>query len=600
MKNDNIKIVELSTYSAPEIKEDKRNEWVNYGEDNSYFDFLIDRYRNSTTNNAIINNISRLVYGYGVGALDGNKKPNEYAQFMSIFSKEDVRKLVLELKMLGQCALQVHYSKDRKTIKKVFHIPVQLLRPEKCNKDGDIEAYYYSDDWSDIKNYKPKRIDAFGFSSKEVDILYIQPYSVGMKYFSNVDYLGALPYAVLEEEVSDYLINLVQTGFSAQKLINFNNGNPTPEQRDDIYRSVTNKLTGSKGAKLIVSFNDNKDASTTIDDIPLNDAPQHYEYLSEECLRKIMLGHNVTSPLLFGIASSNGFSSNADELKNSFVLFDNMVIRPMQELLCDAFDKILAYNGISLNLYFQTLKPLEFNDRGIVDENQEDVELSKQFDLDSFLSELGEPMEQEGWIVLDERDVEVEDEETLNTHLEEMNNEIESKLGKESLLSKVVNFVSTGTARPTARSSQDKLVKDKFFKVRYKYTGNKSPERGFCKAMMSANKLYRKEDIVGTNYPTSLGGMSSQPVNPGLGEFGSDRYDIFKFKGGARCSHKWQRVTMMLDINQDSDTFKSIGTRAAEIKGFKVTNPFEVSIYPKNLPLKGFSPNNKNLPSDVK
>jgi hypothetical protein len=88
-----------------------------------------------------------------------------------------------------------------------------------------------------------------------------------------------------------------------------------------------------------------------------------------------------------------------------------------KSFLCDAFDKILAYNGINLNLYFQTLKPLEFNDRGIVDENQEDVELSKQFDLDSFLSELGEPMEQDGWIVLDERDVELEDEETLNTHI---------------------------------------------------------------------------------------------------------------------------------------------------------------------------------------
>jgi len=592
MTNDNIKIVELSSYSAPEIKEDKKNEWVNYGEENNYFDFLIDRYRNSTTNNAIINNITRLVYGYGVGALDGNKKPNEYAQFMSIFAKEDVRKLVLELKMLGQCALQVHYAKDRKTIKKVFHIPVQLLRPEKCNKDGEIEAYYYSDDWSDIKNYQPKRIDAFGFSNKEVEILYIQPYSVGMKYFSNVDYLGALPYAVLEEEISDYLINLVQTGFSAQKLINFNNGAGTPEQQSEIYRSVTNKLTGSKGAKLIVSFNDNKDASTTIEDIPLNDAPQHYEYMSEECLRKIMLGHNVTSPLLFGIASTNGFSSNADELKNSFVLFDNMVIRPMQELLCDAFDKILAYNGINLNLYFQTLKPLEFNNNGVVDENQADVELSSQeFNLESFLADLGEPMEQEGWIVLDERDVELDDEETLNSHIELMNDEIESKLNKESLLSKVLKLVSTGTARPTARSSQDKLVKDKFFKVRYKYVGNKTPERGFCQAMLRANKVYRKEDI---------DKMSTQPVNKGFGEFGADTYDLFKYKGGARCSHKWQRVTMMIDLNQDSSEFKEIGTRAAEIKGFKVTNPFEVSIYPKNLPLKGFSPNNKNLPSDVK
>ena len=86
MINENIKIVELSSYSAPEIKEDKRNDWVNYGEDNNYFQFLIDRYRNSTTNNAIINNISRLVYGYGIGALNDKNKPNECAQFVSLYS----------------------------------------------------------------------------------------------------------------------------------------------------------------------------------------------------------------------------------------------------------------------------------------------------------------------------------------------------------------------------------------------------------------------------------------------------------------------------------------------------------------------------------
>ena len=193
-------------------------------------------------------------------------------------------------------------------------------------------------------------------------------------------------------------------------------------------------------------------------------------------------------------------------------------------------------------------------------------------------------------IVIDERDVEeVEDEDVLNAYLEEL----EAKLTKEepTLMSKVWNFVSTGTARPTARSSQDKQVKDKFFKVRYKYTGNKNPERAFCKAMMNAGKLYRKEDI---------DNMASVAVNKGFGEFGSDTYDIFKYKGGARCRHKFQRVTMMVDLNEDNPQWKDIGTRAAEIKGFKVTNPFEVSVYPNNLPLKGFSPNNKNLPKDVK
>jgi len=235
------------------------------------------------------------------------------------------------------------------------------------------------------------------------------------------------------------------------------------------------------------------------------------------------------------------------------------------------------------------LKPLEFNNNGVKDENQKDVALSKEFDLEAYLNEIGEDIP-EGYIVIDERDVdEVEDEDVLNAYLEE----IETKLNTEepTLMSKIWNFVSTGSARPTARSSQDKQVKDKFFKVRYRYTGNKTPERAFCKAMMNAGKLYRKEDI---------DKMSSVAVNKGFGEFGSDIYDVFKYKGGPRCRHKFQRVTMMVDLNEDNPKWKDIGTRAAEIKGFKVTNPFEVSIYPNNLPLKGFSPNNNNLPSDVK
>jgi len=580
----NIRLIELSTYTAPEIKEDKRNEWVNYGEDNNYFEFLIDRYRNSTTNNAIINNITRLVYGYGIGALDDSKKPNEYAQFVSMFSKDDIRKMILELKMLGQCAIQVHYSKDRKTIKKFFHIPVHLLRPEKCNKDGEIEGYYYSDDWSDIKKFVPKRLDAFGFGSSEIEILYVQPYSVGMKYFSNIDYLGALPYAKLEEEISDYLINLVKTGFSAQKIINFNNGAGTPEQQAEIYSNVVNKLTGSKGNKLIVSFNDNKDNSTTVEDIPLNDAAQQYEYLSEECLRKIMLGHNVTSPLLFGIASTNGFSSNADELKNSFILFDNMVIRPMQELLIDAIDKILAYNQISLKLYFQTLKPLEFNDNGVKDENQKDVALSKEFDLESYLNEIGEDIP-EGWVLVDERDVTYEELDELDMQLEKTD---------ETLLSKIFNFVSTGTARPRAKSFQDKTIKGVKWKVRYQYAGNPNPERAFCKAMMSAKKIYRRED---------LENMNSKAVNPGF-EHNNEPYNVFLFGGGPRCKHYFKRLTFASveggDVDVTSPNAKQVGTRAAEIKGFKVTNPYQVRVPKNNLPNKGFHPNNNNLPSDAK
>lgn len=78
--SNNIHVLELSGYEAPVIKESKREDWVEYGTDNNYYQYLIDRYTNSTTNNAIINNITRLVYGRGLSATDASRKPNEYAQ----------------------------------------------------------------------------------------------------------------------------------------------------------------------------------------------------------------------------------------------------------------------------------------------------------------------------------------------------------------------------------------------------------------------------------------------------------------------------------------------------------------------------------------
>ena len=591
----NIHVLKLSEYSRPEIKESKRDAWVEYGEENNYYQYLIDRYTNSTTNNAIINNICRLVYGKGLNAVDASKKPNEYAQMMALFSKDGVRHLVSDLKMLGQCAVQVIYTKDRKKISKVYHVPVQLLRAEKCNDKGEIEAYYYCDNWQDLRNFTPKRIPAFGHSNEPIEIMFIRPYSVGMKYYSYVDYHGALPYAELEEDIATYLINEVNNGFSGRAVINFNNGVPSEEQQLLIKQQVLNQLTGTKGEKVIIAFNNNAESKTSVDSMPVNDAPDLYNTLSDECLRKIMLGHNVTSPLLFGVTSSNGFSSNADELQNSFVLFDNMVIRPMQEILLDAFDEILAYNGVSLKLYFRTLKPLEFVDlenaqtqEQVVEETGADAtSLSLQFnvntDLEEILSEVDNNQLGQEWILVDEREVS-ENEEELD--LELINKEANLSANN-TILSRLINLIQTGNPNPKQKSVQDKKVSDlRYFKVRYRYNGNKIPDRDFCKAMMAKqDRLFRKEDI---------DEMSRRAVNPGWGEFGANTYDIFRFKGGARCHHKWERVTYMLDLNQIEKGYQEIGTRAAEIRGYKVTNPYEVSIYPNNLPLNGFSPNNPN------
>lgn len=585
----NNHIIELSAYTSPVVTEDKRNEWVNYGEDNNYYQFLIDRYSNSATHSAVVNNISRLIYGKGLSALDASKKPNDYAQMLTLFTANDLRRVIQDLYLLGQGAFQVHFDKGHKKVVKVYHIPVQLLRPEKCDKDGNIVGYYYSDNWEDPKKFVPKRFDAFGEGKSEVEILMIQPYSVGTKYFSRVDYQGALEYTVLEEKISEYLINEVTNGFSPTTIVNFNNGTPTDEQKDEIARATISKLTGSTGKKVVVSFNEDEAKKTTIDSVPLNDAPEHYQYLSDECRSKILTGHCVTSPLIFGIATTTGFSANADELKNSVILFDNMVIRPKQEVILEALDSILAFNGVSLKLYFKTLQPLEFVDLSnaqSTDQVAEEtgVEMSaEKSELEMYLDSIGEDIG-EDWVLVDERDVDYDLEDELDIQLQP----------KKTMLSKVLDFVSSGVARPNAKSNQDKTIDGIQWKVRYQYTGNPNPQRDFCRVMMSTKKVYRRED---------LESMNSKIVNKGF-EHNNEPYNVFLFKGGPRCKHSFKRLTFASlegqNVDVNSPKARKIGTRKAEIMGYKITNPYQVSVQPNNLPLKGFHPSNTNLPSDVK
>ena len=368
--------VNLSTYTSPEIEEVQGKEWVQYGADNNYFQFLIDRYNGSPTNNAAINGISQQIYGKGLNATDGNKKPNEYAQMVSLFKKECVRKLCYDLKLMGQCAIQIIYTKDRKRIAQVEHMPIETLRAEKCNEDGEIPAYFYFKDWVNIKRSdEPLRIPAFGMSNESIEILYVKPYKSGFYYYSPVDYQGGLQYCELEEEISNYHLNNIMNGLAPSMLINFNNGTPNQEERKLIENKIAQKFSGTSNAgKFILAFNDNKESQAEITPVQLSDAHNQYQFLSDESAKKIMVAHRIVSPMLLGIKDSSGFGNNADEIKTASLLMDNTVIRPFQELLIDSFDNVLAYNNIALNLYFITLQPLEFTDVDRSVQSDEDIE----------------------------------------------------------------------------------------------------------------------------------------------------------------------------------------------------------------------------------
>jgi hypothetical protein len=297
----------------------------------------------------------------------------------------------------------------------------------------------------------------------------------------------------------------------------------------------------------------------------------------------------VVSGLIFGVAKSSGFSSNAEELKNATILFDNMVIRPIQDVLIDAFDTLLAFNGISLKLYFKTLQPLEFVDlenAQTTEQVQEKTgtELSEEVDLSKFGEEVNP-----NWILIDEFEVD------YNT--DEAENELLSKEPKVelSVLKQIINLISTGDARPNITSKQDEVIDGIKFITRYVYAGQdggKSKKmRPFCSEMVKlANKkiVYRKEDI-------EL--MGTQAVNPGFGPGGSDFYSIWLHHGGANCYHRWNKQVYAtlegtaLNI-YDKKTTKQIAVKKAEKLGYVVKNNPLVSTRPIDTPTRGFLPKN--------
>ena len=582
----NIRFVNLSSYTTPVVKEQRGKEWVSYGDSNDYFQYLIDRYNGSATNNAIINGISELIYGKGLDATDSNRKPDQYAKMKSLFGKDCMRKVTSDLKMMGQCAFQVIYSKDHSKVTEVYHMPVESLRAEKCNDEGDIEAYYYAKDWGAVENKKetPIRIPAFGFSNEGIEILYIRPYRAGFYYYSPVDYQGGLPYAELEEEVANYHLNNIKNGMSPSMLINFNNGVPTEEERYLIESRIGEKFSGTSNAgKFILAFNDNKEMAADITPVQLSDASDQYQFLADEAMRKLMVAHRVTSPMLLGIKDQSGLGNNADELKTASILFDNTVIRPMQETILDGVDKILAYNDISLNLYFKTLQPLEFQEGVVVDqetmEEETGIKLSKQEPNDdhldsmfNLLDEVGEVINEDEWELVEEAPVDYE---------------------AEAQMEKFFAFASTGTAFPNAKSSQDGVTPfGRPYKVRYGYSPEQagSNSREFCKKMISAKKVYRKEDILSMSDKV-VNNVSANGV--GFGPNGSPTYDIWLYKGGARCHHFWMRKVFMAKegaVGVDAKNPNAdISVNKAKREGAELeVNDKKVATRPVDMPNEGF------------
>jgi hypothetical protein len=319
-------------------------------------------------------------------------------------------------------------------------------------------------------------------------------------------------------------------------------------------------MTGSEGEKLIVSFNHNAEQKATVDAVPVQQAPELYQYLSEECSKKIMLTHRVTSPLLIGLRdmSGGGLGSNEDEIIAAQRLFTNTTIKPYQELICDSLSQILEVNNISLNLYFKTSDPLEFIEVKDIENDEvkeEETGVKEEDDLFTKMEMMasktsspdyphevynavleglkGEVMSSQ-WEIADIRAYNEE-----NTSADEWANDV-LHLAKEKKASTPIPNI------PKKGSTLDKS----YYAVRYKYDvgttrGKGGKSREFCQVLMDRTRegvVYRIEDINKAMIDKSLFKKFKLPMH------NDQTFDLFKFKAGKNCRHIWKEVLYKMKI----------------------------------------------------
>lgn len=524
-----IKLIQLSNYVKPQIIEYLGRKWVLNGEKNSFFDYIIDRYNGSPTNESVINVYCELLYGKGI-AINGTDEV--YEELAEIFPKREQRKCLKDFKLFGQYAMQLIRAKGG-GVAKIMHIEMNKLGMERA-VEGEVDAVYYSYDWSNPTKYKPERIPLFkGQLSESRMVKLVQPYQAGKFYFSDPDYLAGLQYAEMEEEIANFCVSHIKNSLSFGYVINFNNGGAlTDEQKDQIEWRIKEKLTGSSNAgKFILSFNDGKEAEVTVVPLEVNDAHNQWDFLSQESMTKILTAHGVTSPLLFGLPSAGGFGANADELDTASKLLQDYQISPKQELFIDELASIIELNGLETDLAFIHLRdtynsteetPEDVVTDEVVDDEEvtdEEVGLSEDlvYNIDAFLSE-GEDIDYDNWELVDDRRC---DKMTLS----------------ENQMNTIFEFARVPKDDDNierSRSKQDTSL----FKIRYKYAGNPTPERAFCKQVMFSNKVFKEETL-----------NKEQFITPKMGKGGSNTYNPFLYKGGVNCKHWWQRVIFLRKDN---------------------------------------------------
>jgi hypothetical protein len=320
----------------------QRSPWVYYGENNLLPQYFIELFDNCAIHKSVIISKVNQIMGDGIVSLN-----NPMATVNLINPTENItevmRKCALDFMLFGGFALNVIWSKDKQTIAEIYHLDFSRVRSGKLNDEDFIDTYYYSANWKDYKKFPPIEIKAFSQDEKDPNqIYYYKSYMPSMSYYPVPDWSAGQRAIEIDVESKNFHMNNLRSGMVPSLWINYNNGIPGEEEQKILVRALESQYSGTDNAgQAIISFNESKELSPEITQIPRNDNDSYYQTLNDDITRNILSAHRVSSAELFGIATT-GKLGGGNEIVEHSEYFRKMVIMPYQNCLLPVFDKLVS------------------------------------------------------------------------------------------------------------------------------------------------------------------------------------------------------------------------------------------------------------------
>jgi hypothetical protein len=254
------------------------------------------------------------------------------------------RKCALDLLLFGGYALNVIWSRDRNSIAEIYHIDFSRVRCGKINPETDeIEKYYYSADWTNIKKFPVEEYDTF--NQKDGDpsqIFYYKQYSPNNSYYPHPDYSGGLAAIEIDVNIKEFHSNNLKNSMLPSLFISMNNGIPGEEEQRIVTRALEEQYTSVNNAgRPIISFNESPELAPVITQIQSSANDGYYAAIYDDVLRSILSAHRVSSGELYGISTAGKLGSR-NEIVDHSEYFRKMVIQPYQKELLSTFDKLVS------------------------------------------------------------------------------------------------------------------------------------------------------------------------------------------------------------------------------------------------------------------